>query len=117
MRVPKLTAIVPISLACAFGLHAQGNYEVQVYASELTHPGVTMVELHSNITAKGTKGIIDGVLPTNRAVHETVEITHGFNRWFECGFYQFTAIQPDGSWKWVGTHLRPRVGIPESYKL
>jgi hypothetical protein len=108
---------VLFSLACALTAHAQGNYEVQVYASELTPKGVTMVELHSNITAKGTKGMNDGVLPTHHAVHETLEITHGFNEWFECGFYQFTSVQPDGSWKWVGTHVRPRVSIPERYDL
>ena len=110
-------SVVVIGLAwaaCAFG---QGNFEVQVYASELTPKGVTMVELHSNITAKGTKGTVDGVLGTHHAVHETLEITHGFNQWFECGFYQFTSIQPDGSWKWVGTHIRPRVSIPEKYRL
>jgi hypothetical protein len=104
-------------LWCAPGLRAQGNYEVQVYGSDLVPKGVTMVELHSNITAKGSKGIVDGVLPTDRAVHETLEITHGFGEWFECGFYQFTAIQPDGSWMWVGSHIRPRVAIPERYKL
>ena len=111
-----LNAIV-IGLGFATCVQAQGNYEVQVYASELTPKGVTMVELHSNITAKGTRGVIDGVLPTNRAVHETVEITHGFNEWFETGFYQFTSIQADGSWKWVGTHIRPRISIPEKYHL
>lgn len=115
MRNP--ISIVLILLGAALSLSAQGNYEVQVYGSELTAKGVTMVELHSNITARGTKGIVDGVLPTNHAVHETLEITHGFNEWFECGFYQFTSIQPDGSWKWVGTHLRPRVAIPERFKL
>jgi hypothetical protein len=76
-----------------------------------------MVEMHSNFTASGTKGVVDGVLPTNHAEHQTLEITHGFNRWFETGFYQFTSIQPDGSWRWVGTHIRPRVAIPESYNL
>jgi hypothetical protein len=64
---------------CAAGLRAQGNYEVQVYGSDLVTPKVTMVELHSNFTASGTKGVQDGVLPTNHAQHETVEITHGFN--------------------------------------
>jgi hypothetical protein len=104
-------------LFCAFGLRAQGNYEVQVYGSDLVPKGVTMMEVHSNFTASGTKGIVDGTLPTNHAEHETLEITHGFNEWFECGFYQFTSIQSDGSWKWVGTHIRPRVAIPERYKL
>jgi hypothetical protein len=104
-------------LVCASGLRAQGNYEVQVYGSDLTPKGVTMVEIHSNFTASGSKGIVDGALPTNHAEHETLEITRGFNQWFECGFYQFTSIQADGSWKWVGTHIRPRVAIPESYHL
>ena len=96
---------------------AQGNFEVQVYGSDLVAPKATMVELHSNFTVEGTKTVIDGMLPTNHAEHETLEITHGFNEWFECGFYQFTSIQDDGSWMWVGTHIRPRFAIPESYGL
>ena len=111
-----LSAII-ISLGCAAGAFAQGNYEVQVYGSDLMPKDVTMVELHSNFTASGTKGVVDGVLPTNHAVHETLEITHGWNEWFETGFYQFTSIQSDGSWQWVGTHIRPRVAMPERYKL
>ena len=111
-------AAAAILLGCgAAPLLAQGNYEVQVYASDLVPQGVTMVELHTNFTASGTKTEVDGVLPTNHAVHETLEITHGFNEWFETGFYQFTSIQADGSWKWVGTHIRPRLSIPERYKL
>jgi hypothetical protein len=45
-----------------------------------------MVELHSNFTASGRKGVLDGISVTNHAVHETVEIAHGFSDWFECGF-------------------------------
>ncbi|HXS97418.1 MAG TPA: transporter [Candidatus Limnocylindrales bacterium] len=103
--------------ATAAAALAQGNYEVQVYGSELVAPKATMVELHSNFTASGQRQLIDGVLPTNHAEHETLEITHGWNEWFETGFYQFTSIQPDGSWEWVGTHIRPRVAIPERYHL
>jgi hypothetical protein len=109
--------IAAIVLACPAAALAQGNYEVQVYGSDLVPKGSTMVEIHSNFTASGTKGVIDGVLPTNHAEHETLEITHGFNRWFETGFYQFTSIQSDGSWQWVGTHIRPRFAVPESYHL
>jgi hypothetical protein len=103
-------------LFCAAALHAQGNYEVQVYGSDLVPPNVTMVELHSNFTAQGQTQVIDGQLPTNHAEHETLEITHGFDDWFELGFYQFTSIQDD-SWNWVGTHIRPRIAIPDSYGL
>jgi hypothetical protein len=101
----------------ATGLFAQGNYEVQVYGSDLVPKGVTMVELHSNFTVSGTKEKVDGVLPTQHAQHETVEITHGFNKWFETGFYIFTSIQEDGGWMYVGSHIRPRFSVPEEYHL
>jgi hypothetical protein len=94
---------------------AQGNYEVQVYAWELVPPHTTMVELHSNFTVQGSKSTTDGTLPTEHELHETVEITHGFNEWFETGFYQFTNHQPGVGWMWVGTHIRPRFAIPEKY--
>jgi hypothetical protein len=74
-----------------------------------------MVEIHSNFTVKGTKTVIDSVLPTKHAQHETLEITHGFTNWFETGFYVFSTIQPDGGWMWVDDHIRPRVAIPEEW--
>ena len=96
---------------------AQENYEIQVYGSETMKPGRTMVELHSNFTIKGTKKIEDGVLPTNHAWHETLEITHGFTDWFETGFYIFTAKPSGYGYQFVGSHIRPRVRVPESWKL
>ena len=94
---------------------AQDNYEIQVYGSETVAPGDTMVELHSNFTATGQKTVVDDVSPSNHAEHETLEITHGFNNWFETGFYVFTTIQPNQGWQWVGDHIRPRVRVPESW--
>jgi hypothetical protein len=111
----RFVAAMMLLSCCAVGLRAQGNYEVQVYGSDLVTPRVTMVELHSNFTASGTKGVVDGVLPTQHAQHETLEITHGFNDWFECGFYIFTSIQSDGGWYYVGSHIRPRFSVPERY--
>jgi hypothetical protein len=94
---------------------AQDNYEIQVYGSDLVPPAHTMVELHSNFTAEGSKTVTDGVQPSNHAEHETVEITQGITDWFETGFYIFTTIQPDGGWQWVGDHIRPRLRIPASW--
>ena len=94
---------------------AQDNYEIQVYGSETAAPATTMVEVHSNFTARGEKATIDGVLPSNHAEHETLEITQGFNEWFETGFYVFSSIQPNGGWQWVGDHIRPRLRVPESW--
>jgi hypothetical protein len=106
-----------IVLGCAMAACAQDNYEIQVYPSETVDPHATMVEIHSNFTIDGRKTIQDGVLPTHHAMHETLEITHGFNSWFETGFYVFTSIQPDGGWQYVGSHIRPRVRVPERWHL
>ena len=99
---------------------AQDNYEIQVYSSEGTPQSVTMVEIHSNFTVDGQKTVLNGVLPSNHAEHETLEITHGWTDWFETGFYVFSSIQPggdqnNGGWNWVGDHIRPRFTAPESW--
>lgn len=94
---------------------AQDNYEIQVYGSELVEPGHTMVELHSNFTIDGSKQMVNGLYPTNHALHETIEITHGWNDWFETGFYIFTSARSGQGWDWVGDHIRPRVRIPEKW--
>jgi hypothetical protein len=97
--------------------HAQDNYEIQVYSSEATPKSVTMVEIHSNFTVDGSKQVINGVAPSNHAMHETLEITYGWTDWFETGFYVFSSIQPNDGWNWVGDHIRPRLTAPESWHL
>ena len=94
---------------------SQDNYEIQVYGSETVAPRSTMVEVHSNFTFEGSKTVVDGMLPTNHAEHETLEITQGISKWSELGFYVFTSIQSDGGWQWVGDHIRPRVRAPEGW--
>lgn len=98
------------------GLKAQDNYEIQVYGSDLVDTGHTMVELHSNYTFNGITAPVDGQLPTNHVVHETVEITHGWTPWFETGFYFFNSLGSDGRTAYVGSHIRPRFAAPESWK-
>jgi hypothetical protein len=101
--------------AATLPLYAQGNYEIQVYGSDTIPAGRTMVELHSNFTFEGFKKASDGVLPDEHQLHETVEITQGWNDWFETGFYIFTSLGPNQGYKWVGDHIRPRVRIPEKW--
>lgn len=115
--------IIRMSLVCAFALsgeacalHAQDNYEIQIYGSETVEKGHTMLELHSNFTINGTKKSENGLLPTNHQLHETIEITHGFTNWFETGFYIFTSAQNGGGIDYVGSHIRPRVRAPKSWK-
>ena len=94
---------------------AQDNYEIQVYGSELVPRGATMVELHSNFTASGRKAVEDGVNATNHAIHETLEVTHGFSEWFETGVYLFTSARTGEGWDIVGSHVRPRFAVPARY--
>jgi hypothetical protein len=94
---------------------AQGNYEIQVYGSELVPPHNLMVELHSNYTLDGQTQTIDGVYPTRHQEHETVELTEGLTDWSEVGFYIFTSEQDGHGVQWVGDHIRPRVSVPQSW--
>lgn len=96
-------------------VRAQDNYEIQVYGSETVGPGAVMLELHSNFAAEGSKNAVSGLVPTNHALHETIEITQGLNDWFETGFYIFTSFNPSEGWGWVGDHVRPRVRIPAEW--
>jgi len=114
MQKYYITAILAFILT--YTVSAQDNYEIQVYGSETVDSAHTMVELHSNYTADGSKTVVDGVLPTNHVFHETIEITHGWLPWFETGFYFFNTIGNDGRTAYVGSHIRPRVAVPESWK-
>jgi len=109
-------ALLLFAVAASASLaRAQDNYEIQVYGVDTVAPRSTMVEIHSNFTVDGSKTVQDGMLPTNHAEHETLEITQGINDWAEVGFYVFTSIQPNEGWQWVGDHIRPRVRAPESW--
>lgn len=122
MRIPRLSRVLsPFCLAIVAALFApapafaQDNYEIQVYSYDTVPPGHTMVEFHTNFTFNGSKSTQDGVLPTNHALHETIEITHGFTGWFETGFYIFTSARSGDGWDYVGSHIRPRFRIPEKW--
>ncbi len=106
---------IVLFLSSAAAALAQGNYEIQAYPSETQDPGTTMIELHSNFTVEGSKGIMDGIYGTEHQLHETVEITQGWTKWFETGFYIFTSYPNQGGLQWVGDHIRPRAGVPESW--
>lgn len=94
---------------------AQDNYEIQVYSSPTQTKGTTMFELHSNFTFNGQKDVIDGVRPSNHALHETLEITQGIAENFEIGFYFFTNYTNKYGYRYVGSHIRPRVSVPEKW--
>ncbi len=107
---------VIVLLTWSGSARAQDNYEIQVYGSETVPAATTMVELHSNYTALGTTIGSNGLLPTEHAIHETLEITQGLTSWAEVGFYLFTSLPTVGGYQWVGSHVRPRVRVPEEWE-
>jgi len=111
-RLLLFAVILPAAISSA---RAQDNYEIQVYGADTVEPRATMVEVHSNFTADGSKTSDNGLAPTIHALHETIEITQGFNDWFETGFYIFTSARAGDGWDWVGDHIRPRFRIPEKW--
>jgi hypothetical protein len=110
-----VAAIVAGSAAAGLPAAAQDNYEIQVYGAETVAPGDTMVELHSNYTFRGGAEAADGVRSTTHALHETLEITHGFSGWFEAALYTFTSAGAGYGWDWVGNHLRLRARAPVAW--
>ncbi len=115
MKIPFFSSLAIVCSVPLLSL-AQDNYEIQVYGAQTVEKGSTMLELHSNFTLDGQKEVKNGVLPTNHIVHETVEITHGFTSFFEVGFYIFNALGNDNRTTYVGSHIRPRVMIPQEWK-
>src|SRR5439155_11931984 len=111
----RSTLGIAAMLVNPFRLSAQDNYEIQVYGSETVAVGKTMVELHSNLTLDGRKQAENGVLPSDHAFHETLEITHGFTPRFETGFYLFSSARAGDGWQWVGDHIRPRIRVPDEW--
>ncbi len=122
IRYLALLACSLVALVVASPLHAQDNYEIQVYGAETVPAKNTMFELHSNFTVDGSHALpgspyaLDGTFPTNHAEHETVEITQGVTNWSEVGFYIFTSASQQTGYQWVGDHIRPRVRVPPSWK-
>ena len=114
-KLGRAAVFITALLLVPGAVRAQGNYEVQVYGSELIPPGQTMVELHSNFTFQGSKEAVDGVRPDIHALHETLEITQGITPWFETGFYLFTSYRAGEGLQYVGNHIRPRVRIPAEW--
>jgi len=94
---------------------AQADNEIQVYASPTIQNTWTIFELHSNYTFKGSKLLSDP--KSANWTNETLEITHGFGKNFELGFYTFTGFAPQGGgFQYLGNQIRPRVTVPQEWK-
>jgi len=109
-----VAALLVLSTMPVTRASAQDLFEIQVYPYDTVEPGVTMLEFHTNFIPNGTKTAEAGVLPNHQQFHVTMEVTHGFTKRFETGFYLETApYVPNHGAKFVGWHVRPRFSLPE----
>ena len=105
-------------LASATRAHAQDLFEIQVYPYQTVEPGRTMVELHTNYFPSGTTDAQPGEFALNHQSHVTLEVTHGFTKYFECAGYLVTAAHvPNEGGKFAGARIRPRFRFPETPRL
>ena len=102
----------------AFTVRAsENNFEIIVHPSETVAAGHVDVELHNNIAVSGTTKKMDGVLPTQHALNESLEFAYGFTSWFETTVYSAVSVQPGMDGRWVGERIFPRIRAPESWGL
>jgi hypothetical protein len=85
-----------------------------VYASPTVQKKSTIFELHTNYTFEGSKELAEP--KAARFTNLSLEVTHGFTNSFELGFYVFTSIDPSGHYGYYGSHIRPRVTVPDQWK-
>lgn len=115
-----MTRVCLAALAAWFALpvapaSAQDLFEIQVYPYDTVEPGRTMAELHTNYFASGTTDAAPGEFALNHQSHLTLEVTHGFTKYFECAGYLVTAAHvPGEGGRYAGARIRPRFRLPET---
>jgi hypothetical protein len=114
IRVLAITIAVCV-LAPVAQAAAQDLFEIQVYPYQTVEPGRTMVELHTNYFASGTTDAPPGEFPMDHQSHMTIEVTHGFAKYFECAGYLVMASNvPGHGGEFAGARIRPRFRFPET---
>ncbi|MBI1787566.1 MAG: hypothetical protein HYR60_08455 [Acidobacteria bacterium] len=98
---------------------AQDAFEIQVYEYETVPKKLWNLETHLNYIGKGTKSFDGTVAPTHNQIHMTYELTRGITDHFELAGYLVLARRPGVTsvMEYAGWRIRPRVRLPESWKL
>jgi hypothetical protein len=116
-----VVVFVAISLAvCAAApstAGAQDPFEIQVYEYATVPAGKWNLETHLNFVHRGTTAFEGLVAPSERQTHLTFELTRGITDWFEMAGYLVMARRAGEGPEYAGWRVRPRVRVPESWKL
>src|SRR6266436_7128297 len=97
------TLILPVALVCILWLEGSACaidfYEIQIYPTETTPPGVLQLELHSNSVTTATGSAAHAALNPYQ-IHETLEATYGITPSIEIGQYFATAKLSSGNYEY-----------------
>jgi hypothetical protein len=85
-------------------------YEIQIYPTETTPPGILSLELHSNSTISATGAEAHAQIDPYQ-IHETLEGTYGLTPHIEIGQYFATAKLSNGNYEYAGSRTKCHFGI------
>src|SRR5713101_8415906 len=88
-------------------------YEIQIYPTETTPPGILSLELHSNSVTSATGAEAHAQLDPYQ-IHETLEGTYGLTPHIEIGQYFATAKLSNGDYEYAGSRSKCHFGVAES---
>ena len=103
--------------ATAIPAFAQEGYEYEVYSTDITHARATTLELHTSFVQSGRREMDEGILPSDRALRSSLEISHGLASWLEGSVYFVGAVPRTGGAKYVGNRIRLTAVAPARWKL
>jgi hypothetical protein len=108
--ITRILAAILILLAEVPRASAIDFYEIQIYPTETTPPGILSLELHSNSVISATGAAAHAQLNPYQ-VHETLEGTYGLTPHIEVGQYFATAKLNNGNYEYAGSRTKCHFGI------
>jgi hypothetical protein len=108
--IASLFVITGVLLLTVVGAGAIDFYEIQIYPTETTPPGILTLELHSNSVISATGAEAHEQLNPYQ-IHETLEGTYGLTPHIEIGQYLATAKLSNGNYEYAGSRTKCHFGV------
>jgi hypothetical protein len=108
--IASLFVTIGVLLLTVAGASAIDFYEIQIYSTETTPPGILSMELHSNSVISATGAEAHAQLNPYQ-IHETLEGTYGLTPHIEIGQYLATAKLDNGDYEYAGARTKCHFGV------
>jgi hypothetical protein len=108
--ITSLSVTLGLLLMMVTSATAIDFYEIQIYPTETTPPGILSLELHSNSVISATGAEAHEQLNPYQ-IHETLEGTYGLTPHIEIGQYLATAKLSNGDYEYAGARTKCHFGI------